>query len=168
MYFNTGVVDLAVINASLERIVNSAETRMKVYLIDFHEKDVSGGIISSIRQSSGAEVKIGDFDSIIEGYLSERGIKNENVLNLKSLSRSQTAILGETYHFVYKFTLKDMDYRNPMPILKHVFEALKPIDDEYAAKFLYAICNLMTRDTKKFYGDIPRIVGFLKQFCPIF
>jgi len=151
------VIDL--IQVHLEDLVSSAEIRRKEYFNYFHEEDIVGPLVLTIEERHGAQVQTEHFDSLISESLQKRGINY--LAERRELDRDSTAILGETYHFVHKFTLRNYEFRKPIPLLKLTFEALEPIDSRYAAKFLYEILSLMEKDSTAWRSDIPRVANFL-------
>lgn len=147
-------------------MVKSAELRRKIYLDNSETFETV--VVPLLEERHKVRIARDTFTDIVKESLEKRGIHyQENLGDLRTRNKSAVAILGETFHFVYKFTIRNYEYRNPIPLLKLTFDALGPIDNEYAAKFLFAICALMPQDGKKKHSDTPRLAGLVESVLPI-
>ena len=153
------------LHISLDGLVNDAKIRREVYFDHFHDDEIFGVMSSISEEKHGVQITTEDIDSIVSESLDKRGIKY--LAELEHIPKNQVAILGETYHFVYKFSMRNHQYRNPVPLLRLTFDALEPIDDEYAAKFLFAVCDFMPKDGKKRHSDVSLIAALFQKILPM-
>ncbi len=101
--------------------------------------------------------------SIIAGFLNYRQISYPpNLEHLLETNQTAAFVAGQAYHFVRKTTLKNYEFRNPVPLIYNSLDALESVPDAYVAKFLDTLCVLMTQDKK----PQPNISFILEKIFP--
>ena len=91
----------------------------------------------------------GVLTSRIAEFLSKRNLDHEaNLEELVRTNTSEAVTIGQTYHFTRKTTLKNYEFRDPIPLIDATFDALEFSSNEYTSKFFRTVCELMTGDKK--------------------
>ncbi|MEK6984344.1 MAG: hypothetical protein AABX33_07255 [Nanoarchaeota archaeon] len=106
-------------------------------------------LLEELRKKYRIRVDEDPLSSSIAEFLNERKIPYPpNLIQLLETDLTAAYAVGQAYHFTRKTAIKNLEFRNPVPLLQNSFGALESVPDSYAAKFLDTMCVIMTEDRR--------------------